>query len=432
VSVDLAQLQRNHGGALCRGVGPHQGATILIATGIECSYPTVQGGRRRDELEETGHYSRWREDIELCRQLGARYLRYGLPYYLVHTSPGTYDWRFSDEVLPAIWEAGLIPILDLCHFGTPDWIGGFQDSDWPRYFAEYAGAVAERYPWIKFFTPVNEMLICARFSARLGLWNEQAQGDGPFVRAHANQCEATLRAIEAIQRHRPDAVFVQSETAEVYLEQWPKTATEVAFHNHLRFITFDFVYGRPCDADVLLFLLDNGLTRDRYDWFMARGRSVAQNCVLGMDYYGNNERTIEPDGTDRPQGAMLGWGMIAQDYYERYRRPMMLTETNFIDGGEASVHWLLRTWHQARHLRNRGVPVIGYTWYSLTDQIDWDIQLREIRGKVNANGLVTLDRREREVARVFRQLARDYACEPLLHTLPPNLTVGRAGEADPP
>ena len=70
----------------------------------------------------------------------------------------------------------------------------------------------------------------------------------------------------------------------------------------------------------------------------------------------------------------------------------VMTETNVIDrGGGEGRRWLLKTWHQAHNLRHQGVPVIGYTWYSLTDQVDWDIQLREIRGRVNANGLVTLD-----------------------------------------
>ena len=56
-----------------------QRPTFMIATGLECSYPTVQGGKRRDELEETGHYEHWREDFDLCVEIGARYVRYGLP-----------------------------------------------------------------------------------------------------------------------------------------------------------------------------------------------------------------------------------------------------------------------------------------------------------------------------------------------------------------
>jgi len=422
MALTAAQIRTNHARELARGVGPGARQTMLMATGVECSYPTVQGGRRRDELEATGHYKRWQEDFELCRSLGARYVRYGPPYYRMHLGPGRYDWSFTDEMLPAMWEAGLVPILDLCHFGVPDWVGGFQNRDWPAHFAEYAGAFAERYPWIKFYTPVNEVTLCSRFSAKFGLWNEQEASDGAFVTAHTVLCRAMLLAIEAILERRPEAVFIQSEMAEAYLQRWPETAAEVEFRNRLRFMTFDVIYGVPPCADVLLYLLDNGLTREEQDWFFEHGRRCATYCVLGMDYYAINERTIGPDGSEQMDGAMLGWGIIALDYYRRYRRPMMLTETNVIDrGGGEGRRWLLKTWHQAQNLRHQGVPVIGYTWYSLTDQIDWDIQLREIRGEVNANGLVTLDRKLRETGEVYRQLARAYGEASLLHTLPRSL-----------
>ena len=65
-------------------------ASQLRLEGIQLSSPTVQGGRRRDQLAETGHYLRWREDFALCREIGTRYLRYGIPYYSTHLGPGRY------------------------------------------------------------------------------------------------------------------------------------------------------------------------------------------------------------------------------------------------------------------------------------------------------------------------------------------------------
>jgi beta-glucosidase/6-phospho-beta-glucosidase/beta-galactosidase len=418
----LARLQTDHVHELAKGQGPGVRQTFLMTTGVECSYPTVEGGKRRDELEGTKHYARWREDFELCRALGARYVRYGPPYYRMHLAPGRYDWSWTDMVLPVMWAEGLIPILDLCHFGVPDWVGSFQNRDWPQHFAEYAGAFAERYPWIKFYTPVNEMLLCSRMSALEGVWNEQEKSDRAFVQAHTGMCRATLLAIEQILKRRADAVFVQSEMTEVYLERWPDMSEAVEFRNHRRFMTFDVLYGKEPDGDILMYLLDNGVSEDEHRWFMRKGREHAARCVLGTDYYALNERTIEPGGQEKPEGAMLGWGMIANDYFHRYRRPMMLTETNMIERGRGEgKDWLLKTWHQAQALRKRGLPVIGYTWFSLTDQIDWDIQLREIKGVVNANGLVDLDRNEHETGRIYRELAHAYGREPLVHTLPSSL-----------
>jgi beta-glucosidase/6-phospho-beta-glucosidase/beta-galactosidase len=424
--LSVKDLAKQHDGHLAR---PREGQngrqTFLMTTGIECSYPTVQGGRRRDQLEETHHYQRWREDFDLAVEVGANYVRYGIPYYRTHLGPGRYDWSFADEVLPELWERGLIPIADLCHFGVPDWIGTFQNTDWPAHFAEYASAFAERYPWIKFYTPVNEILVCSRFSALYGCWNEQERSEKAMVTAYCVQCRATLLAMQAILKRRPEAVFIQSEIAECFLEQWPETRDDVRFRNEHRFITFDFLYGRPPCADVLNYLYDHGQTREDFEWFMERGRQAGSHCVMGMDYYGDNEKVVEKDGSETAPGYTLGWGEIAMQYFERYRRPMMLTETNAIDDGHGrSTAWLRRTWHQARFLREQGVPVLGFTWYSLIDQVDWDIQLREIRGKVTPNGLCTMDRKPRDVADAYRQLAQAYGRSSLLRAMPDGLERG--------
>jgi len=231
-----------------------------------------------------------------------------------------------------------------------------------------------------------------------------------------------MLAMAEILRRRPDAVFIQSEIAEVYLERWPETRRDVQFRNRLRFITFDLLYGTPPHADVLNYLYDNGLRRDEYDWFMRNGRDLGGHCVLGMDYYSDNERTVQRDGSLSMEGAMLGWSVIALDYYHRYFRPMMLTETNTIDCGNGEIsRWLLRTWHQAQHLRHHGVPMIGYTWYSLIDQIDWQIQLREIRDEVTPNGLYTLARQPRQAAGIFRDLAHAYGGAALIESIPAGL-----------
>lgn len=116
---------------------------MMFATGIECSYPVILDGTHRvDELALTGHYERWREDLALVREMGLKFLRYGFPYHLVNPSRGIYNWEFCDAVMNEMQALGIIPILDVCHFGLPDWLGNsFQNQDFPREFAKYARAV---------------------------------------------------------------------------------------------------------------------------------------------------------------------------------------------------------------------------------------------------------------------------------------------------
>ncbi|MFN2502240.1 MAG: glycoside hydrolase family 1 protein, partial [Pyrinomonadaceae bacterium] len=274
-----------------------------------------------------------------------------------------------------------------------------------------------RYPWIKYYTPVNEILVCARFSGKEGIWNEQMKSNKAMVTAHGNMCSATLHAIEQILKVRPDAVFFQSETAEALFESCPEVSREVSFRNELRFITFDFLYGNQVEGEVLNFLMDNGVSWEDYRSTLEYGRRYGPHCVMGLDYYAANERLIKPDGTEKEIGPVLGWHSVATQYYERYRRPMMLTETNTLDP-ETAPRWLWNTWHSIACLRNEGFPVVGFTWYSLQDQVDWDIQLREIKGNVNQNGLYDLDRKPHPVATAFSSLCEKYNKLPLIETFP--------------
>jgi len=88
----------------------------------------------------------------------------------------------------------------------------------------------------------------------------------------------------------------------------------------------------------------------------------------------------------------------------------MHTETNLCQGpcGDEAVRWLRKEWANVLRVRNNGVPIVGFTWYSLTDQVDWDTGLRENNGRVNALGLADLDRNLRPVGQAYRELIRDW------------------------
>ena len=55
-------------------------------------------------------------------------------------------------------------------------------------------------------------------------------------------------------------------------------------------------------------------------------------------------------------------------------------------------------------LKTDGVPILGFTWYSLVDQVDWDSALTIDAGTVNQYGLCDLERRVRPVGEAYRDL----------------------------
>jgi len=382
---------------------------FLFATGIENSIPTIDNGKTRvDEMDKCGHYRHWRTDFELAQQLGVRVLRYGPPLHTTWLGPGRYDWSFADETFEELRRRNIIVIADLCHFGVPDWIGNFQNPDFPELFRVYAKAFAARYPWVQLYTPINEMSICALFSSLYGWWNEQLRSEQAFVTALKHIVKANILAMRDILLVRPDALFIQSESSEYYHAENPQAISPAECRNARRFLSLDLNYGRRVDSQMYEYLFDNGITREEYHFFL--NNNLKHHCVMGNDYYQTNEHYVTADGATSEAGEIFGYALITRQYHDRYRLPVMHTETNLNQGprGDEAVRWLRKEWANVLRVRNDGVPIVGFTWYSLTDQVDWDTALRENNGNVNPLGLFDLDRNIRPVGVAYRELIRDW------------------------
>ncbi len=157
----------------------------MFATGIENSIPTINNGKTRvDEMESCGHYQRWREDFDCVQDIGINYLRYGPPIHKTYLGPGKYDWEFADITFAELKRRDIIPIVDLCHFGVPDWIGNFQNPDFPHLFAQYAAAFARALP-VGAALHAGQRDVHLRDLLRQVRLVERADEDGPGVRHRA-------------------------------------------------------------------------------------------------------------------------------------------------------------------------------------------------------------------------------------------------------
>jgi len=248
------------------------------------------------------------------------------------------------------------------------------------------------------------MFVCATFSAAYGWWNEQLANDTAFVTALKHIVKANVLAMAAILEIRPDAIFIQSESSEYFHADEPDAIGSAEILNARRFLSLDLNYGRRVDSEMYQFLLDNGMTRDEYQFFMTH--HLRQHCIMGNDYYVTNEHRVAPDGQTWAAGEIFGYAEITRQYYDRYRLPVMHTETNLAQGanGDEAAIWLRKEWANVLRVRNSGVPIVGFTWYSLTDQVDWDTALREDNGRVNPLGLYDLDRNIRPVGKAYQLL----------------------------
>jgi hypothetical protein len=215
-----------------------------------------------------------------------------------------------------------------------------------------------------------------------------------------------MLAMQAILKVRPGAYFIQSESSEYFHAENPGVRPLCEFLNHKRFISLDLTYGHPVDVTIYKYLLQNGLTDKEYNWFGENFQRTKSRCIMGNDYYITNEHMVHTNGSTSAAGEIFGYYIITHQYFKRYRLPVMHTETNINE--PFSVHWLKKQWANLYRLKEDGVPIIGFTWYSLIDQMDWDSALRNDDGKVNPLGLYDMDRKIRPVGMEYKHLIQQW------------------------
>jgi len=217
-------------------------------------------------------------------------------------------------------------------------------------------------------------------------------------------CKATILAETAILEVCPRAQFIQSESSTYFHPSIPDAQDQADFFNEWRFLSFDLCSGNHVNSRIYEYLMDNGLTREEYDWFMTEGRELRPACVLGSDYYGTNEKKVmNAKGDVELSGEVLGYYEIARQYFDRFHLPIFHTETNRKDDADAP-RWLWKEWFNILRLKADGIPILGFTWYSLLDQTDWDVVLREDNERINPMGLYDLSRKIRPVGQAYRDL----------------------------
>ena len=352
-------------------MNPQVSDGLEVWGGAECTVNRI-GDRFFDQIRRSGHESRI-EDLDRFASLGLSSLRY--PVLWERTADAavtTFDWAWADERLSRLRELGMAPIVGLVHHGSGPEGTSLLDRSFSEGLARYAGAVAARYPWVKRFTPVNEPLTTARFSALYGHWYPH-QSDGlAFARAFLEQCRGVVQAMRAIRRIIPDAELVQTEDLGK-THSTPKLRYQAEFENERRWLTWDVLSGRLSEGhpmwDYFRWL---GVDKSELAWFL---ENTCPPDIIGVNHYLTSERFLDDrvdlyppelrggngrdsyvdveavrvlaDGADGPE-------QILRAAWERYGIPIAVTEAHNGCTREEQLRWMLEIWDAAVRLRNQG------------------------------------------------------------------------------
>jgi beta-glucosidase/6-phospho-beta-glucosidase/beta-galactosidase/glycosyltransferase involved in cell wall biosynthesis len=379
-----------------------------------------------DEYEWTQHNRYWREDFRrVADELGCRWMRYSLSWHQIEKTPGTYDWSWFDERLELARELGIELILDLIHFGVPAWLpDAFGDVDFPVALERFSREFGARYSGeIRSVCPINEPLITALFCGDVGLWPPHGRSLTTYMTVLSRVAQGLSRSIQALRESMKHVEIVLCDAIEHTslqpdLPSWvddqmrKKMEEDVNRRMQRRFIVADLITGRVDQEHPLHgWLAQHGFSAMDMNWFL---RHPVEIDLLGLDYYAHSEIELFAQSPghwrQRVPEKLAGLYHTAKDYWERYRIPMMLTETSCCGDDERRQEWLDFTVHDVRRFRKEGIPILGHTWWPLLDHMDWDGALLHQIGKIHRVGIYEIQRQPSgELRRNATSLVGSYA-----------------------
>ncbi|MDO1451156.1 family 1 glycosylhydrolase [Rhodocytophaga aerolata] len=377
--------------------GNHNYPPVEVWAGVECTVNRV-ADHFNDQLLLNGHHHRL-DDLEHIAWLGVRTIRY--PVLWERTAPKSLakpDWHWTDQRLSNLKSLGINPIAGLTHHGSGPSYTSLADASFAEGLAQYAGMVARRYPWLTHYTPVNEPLTTARFSGLYGHWYPHKQSPLLFVQMLLNQCKATVLAMKQIRQVQPDALLVQTEDLG-QTHSTPELAYQADFENSRRWLTYDLLCGKVNKGHPMYAYFQwLGIPDSEIIFFL---ENPCPPDILGVNHYLTSERFLDSRTDFYPQHMRGGNGRHAyvdteairipevevagpykliRQVWERYKRPIAITEAHLGCTREEQLRWLHQIWQTAGKLREEGVDIRAVTGWSMLGSYDWDSLLTNIRG----------------------------------------------------
>lgn len=339
------------------------------------------------------HYARFLEDFDLAKQLHHNAHRLSIEWSRIEPDPGRWDEqaiKHYQEVIRALRERRLEPVVTLFHFTSPKWFseqGGWRHPDAAERFGRYVARVVDAIgPSVRYWITINEPAIYIYQGYIAGAWppgqRSWTAAFSVFERLlhghrlayhiiHAKLDAGESRPLVGVAKHMVVFNPCDPRSWKDRLATWVRHSyfngiiTEAFQRGHLR-PRFQPALNHAGHRRYLDFIGLNYYTRDFVHFAGWRtSRLFGEVCSLAHH-------------RDAGVRNSLGWEIYPQGIYEcltqlaRSRLPILITENGLCTGDDAQRTVFLRA-HllQTARAMDDGVSVLGYLYWSLLDNYEW-------------------------------------------------------------
>jgi dTDP-4-dehydrorhamnose reductase len=366
--------------------------------GIECSFTRVND-LYGDQLDYCGHYRRGVQDIEDIAQIGFKAIRYPIIWERYNDLKDYTSWAWLARQLNALRYYNIKPIAGLVHHGSGPIHACVSDPCFSVEIEKYAFHVAQRFPWLEYYTPINEPLTTARFCGLYGFWHPHKTDALSFAQIFLNEMKAVVLSMKAVRKINPRAKLIQTEDlSKIY--STPLLKYQAEFENERRWLTYDLLCGQVKQGHAMWdYLVWLGIQKEALEFFI---NNPCRPDILGTDYYATSERFLDEDLKKYPPhvhgsngqhqyadveairiklNAAHGPKILLKECWDRYSIPIVITEVHIHGSPEDQIRWFYYLWRSALELKNAGVGIQAVTAWAMFGSYGWSKLLTEYPGE---------------------------------------------------
>jgi beta-glucosidase len=390
------------------------------------------------------HYARFVSDFDLLRSLHQNAHRLSLEWSRIEPAPGEFSsaaLAHYRDVLQALRDRGMEPVVTLHHFTNPTWIaqaGGWEAPETADRFARFAERVTEELGSLaRYWVTINEPTVIAYQGYVRGEWPPGKRDLGAAMRVLVTLLRGHWMAYERVKSQRPELQLGLAHHLRVF-----DPARRFAPQDRAVAAAFGRVFNETMLGSLRRGRLIFPLTRAG----KASGPPSSQD-FLGLNYYTRElvrfnvhygaelfgERVL-PAGAKRSD---LTWELYPEGLYRtlwslrRERLPIYVTENGIADARDTMRPEFLLT-HVGAMLRaiEAGVPVRGYFHWTCFDNFEWAEGYSAKFGLIACDPL-TQERRPRPSAQLYAQICSTNQLPASVELPPvPQQSVEPGGPAD--
>lgn len=425
----------------------------------------IKGGATGDVAVD--HYHRWNEDIKLMQQIGLNSYRFGIAWSRVQPE-GRGQWNtkgllFYDRLIDALCEANITPLVTLCHYDIPQAIvekGGWINRDTTDRFAEYAQAMAARYgDRVQWWATLNEPICVADgFVPAPENPEDMAAVQHHLLLAHGRGVQAVHSVNAALKVGLVTCLWpAHSMLADVKLSATSKAGERLQFAGSSGNAAGTFTTEDATEAAHLadveinrafldpIFLgrypqeiLDAPVARPIHDGDMKI--IGTRPDFMGINYYSRvvasptrredgriGYRWVGPAERGAPSTTM-GWEIYPEGLYEiimtvhrDYGSPdIIITENGIAYEDQVDADGRIRDDYRKDYIQSHleqvaraitdGAGVCGYCYWSLLDNLEWDMGWGQRFGLIYVD-YKTLNRKVKDSGWWYRDLILNMATQ---------------------